>query len=153
LKSAYVAAKHGLVGFSKVMALETAGADITVNTICPSYVKTPLVDRQIAEYARMRGISEAEAVRTVMLQPMPKRTFIGFDKLAGIAAFLVSSAARNITGAGDRRRRRLDGAMTSPAAVSAPRRRIRVHGWVAETCACAQVSPSREVGVRGMVFG
>lgn len=66
-KSAYVAAKHGLVGFSKVIALETADTDITINTICPSYVKTPLVDRQIADQARTRGISEAEVVGQVML--------------------------------------------------------------------------------------
>ncbi|MGA7123928.1 MAG: 3-hydroxybutyrate dehydrogenase [Polyangiaceae bacterium] len=97
-KSAYVAAKHGLVGFSKTIALETNDVDITVNTICPSYVKTPLVDRQIAEQARTRGIAESEVVDTIMLQPMPKRVFIGFDELAGIAAFLVSPAARNITG-------------------------------------------------------
>ncbi len=98
MKSAYVAAKHGLIGFSRVIALETADVDVTINTICPSYVKTPLVDRQIAEYTRIRGISESEVLETIMLKPMPKRVFIGFDELAGIATFLVSSAARNITG-------------------------------------------------------
>ena len=98
MKSAYVAAKHGLVGFSKVIALETADADITINTICPSYVRTPLVDKQIVEYTKIRGVSESEVVDTIMLRPMPKRAFIGFDELAGIASFLVSSAARNITG-------------------------------------------------------
>ena len=67
-KSAYVAAKHGLIGFSKAIALETAGADITINTICPSYVKTPLVDKQIAEQARTRGIPESEVVEKIMLQ-------------------------------------------------------------------------------------
>jgi 3-hydroxybutyrate dehydrogenase len=97
-KSAYVAAKHGLIGFSKVIALETADADITINTICPSYVKTPLVDRQIAEQAKTRGIPESEVVEKIMLQPMPKRVFIGIDELAAIAAFLASPAARNITG-------------------------------------------------------
>ena len=97
-KSAYVAAKHGLVGFSKVLALETADTDITINTICPSYVKTPLVDRQIADQARTRGISEADVVSQVMLKPMPKGVFIGLDELAGITAFLTSPAARNITG-------------------------------------------------------
>jgi 3-hydroxybutyrate dehydrogenase len=97
-KSAYVAAKHGLIGFSKVIALETADADITINTICPSYVKTPLVDRQIAEQSRIRGMPESEVVERVMLQPMPKRVFIGIDELAGIATFLASPAARNITG-------------------------------------------------------
>ena len=97
-KSAYVAAKHGLVGFSKVMALETADTDITVNTLCPSYVKTPLVDRQIADQARTRGIPEAEVISKVMLAPMPKGRFIEYDELAGTIAFLASPAARNITG-------------------------------------------------------
>lgn len=97
-KSAYVAAKHGLVGFSKVIALETADRDITVNTICPSYVKTALVDRQIEDQARVRGIPESEVIQKVMLEPMPKGVFIGFDELAGITHFLVSRAARNITG-------------------------------------------------------
>jgi 3-hydroxybutyrate dehydrogenase len=97
-KSAYVAAKHGLLGFSKAIALETAGTDITVNTICPSYVKTPLVERQIVEQARLRGIPESEVVEKVMLAPMPKGVFVGVDELAGIIAFLVSPAARNITG-------------------------------------------------------
>ena len=97
-KSAYVAAKHGLVGFSKVIALETADTDITINTICPTYVKTPLVDKQIADQARTRGIPEEAVVREVMLKPMPKGVFIGFDELAGITAFLISPPARNITG-------------------------------------------------------
>jgi 3-hydroxybutyrate dehydrogenase len=97
-KSAYVAAKHGLLGFSKVLALETADTDITINTICPTYVKTPLVDRQIADQARTRGIPESQVVSDVMLKPMPKGVFIGFDELAGIAAFLISPPARNITG-------------------------------------------------------
>ncbi|MGX5731857.1 3-hydroxybutyrate dehydrogenase [Pseudoxanthomonas beigongshangi] len=97
-KSAYVAAKHGLVGFSKVIALETADTDITINTICPSYVKTPLVDKQIADQARTRGIPEAEVVSQIMLKPMPKGVFIEMDELAGITAFLCSPAARNMTG-------------------------------------------------------
>jgi 3-hydroxybutyrate dehydrogenase len=97
-KSAYVAAKHGLLGFSKVIALETADTDITVNTICPTYVKTPLVDKQIADQARTRGIPESQVVSEVMLKPMPKGVFIGFDELAGITAFLMSPSARNITG-------------------------------------------------------
>jgi 3-hydroxybutyrate dehydrogenase len=97
-KSAYVAAKHGLIGFSKVIALETADTDITINTICPSYVKTPLVDKQIAEQARARRVPESEVVQKIMLQPMPKGVFVGIDELAGIANFLASPAARNITG-------------------------------------------------------
>lgn len=97
-KSAYVAAKHGLVGFSKVLALETAHDDITINTLCPSYVKTPLVDKQIADQAKSRGIPEAEVVDKVMLAPMPKGRFIEYDELAGTIAFLSSPPARNITG-------------------------------------------------------
>jgi 3-hydroxybutyrate dehydrogenase len=97
-KSAYVAAKHGLAGFTKTIALETADVDITVNTICPSYVKTPLVDKQIADQARVRGIPEAEVASQVMLKPMPKGVFISIEELAGITTFLMSQAARNITG-------------------------------------------------------
>jgi 3-hydroxybutyrate dehydrogenase len=97
-KSAYVAAKHGLVGFSKVIALETARVDITINTICPSYVRTPLVDQQIAAQARANRIPESEVIDRMMLEPMPKHAFIGVDELAGITEFLISPAARNITG-------------------------------------------------------
>ena len=97
-KSAYVAAKHGLIGFSKVIALETADTDITINTVCPTYVKTPLVEKQIADQARNHGISEDEVVENIMLKPMPKGVFIGFDELAGICEFLISPPARNITG-------------------------------------------------------
>jgi 3-hydroxybutyrate dehydrogenase len=97
-KSAYVAAKHGLLGFSKVVALETAPADITINTICPSYVRTPLVDKQIAAQAQAHGIGEDEVIREIMLKPMPKGVFITIEELWGIVAFLVSDAARNITG-------------------------------------------------------
>jgi len=97
-KSAYVAAKHGLLGLTKTIALETADTDITINTICPSYVKTPLVDKQIADQARTRGIPEADVVKEIMLKPMPKGVFIGMDELAGITSFLISAVARNITG-------------------------------------------------------
>lgn len=97
-KSAYVAAKHGLAGFAKAIALETADTDITINTICPSYVKTPLVEQQIAAQARTQGIPESEVISRVMLAPMPKGVFIGVDEIAGIALFLLSPAARNITG-------------------------------------------------------
>ena len=97
-KSAYVAAKHGLLGFSKVVALETAQTDITINTICPSYVRTPLVDKQIASQAKEHGISEEDVIREIMLKPMPKGVFISIEELYGIVAFLVSDVARNITG-------------------------------------------------------
>jgi 3-hydroxybutyrate dehydrogenase len=97
-KSAYVAAKHGVLGLTRTVALETAGVDVTINTICPSYVKTPLVDKQIGDQARTRGIPETEVISELMLKPMPKGVFIGIDELAGITSFLISPAARNITG-------------------------------------------------------
>lgn len=97
-KSAYVAAKHGLLGFSKVVALETADFDITINTICPSYVKTPLVDKQVTQQAKEHGISEDDVINNIMLEPMPKKAFIGMDELLGSVNFLVSAAAKNMTG-------------------------------------------------------
>jgi 3-hydroxybutyrate dehydrogenase len=97
-KSGYVSAKHGLLGFSKVIALETADCDITINTICPAYVRTPLVDKQIAAQAREHAMSAERVVDKIMLKPMPKRAFIGMDEIAGIIAFLISPPARNITG-------------------------------------------------------
>jgi 3-hydroxybutyrate dehydrogenase len=97
-KSAYVAAKHGLVGFSKAIALETYDADITINTVCPGYVKTPLVDAQIASLARTHHMTEEQVVEEIMLKPMPKRQFISTDELIGSVEFLLSPAARNITG-------------------------------------------------------
>jgi 3-hydroxybutyrate dehydrogenase len=97
-KSAYVAAKHGLVGLTRTLALETAEVDVTVNTICPSYVRTPLVDKQIADQARLRGMEPSRVIDEVMLAPMPKRVFIEIDELVGITEFLISRAARNVTG-------------------------------------------------------
>ncbi|TRY31078.1 3-hydroxybutyrate dehydrogenase [Aliiglaciecola sp. M165] len=96
-KSAYVAAKHGLLGFAKTLALETGDVDVTVNTICPAYVKTQLVEQQIAAQAIENGISEEEVIEHIMLEPMPKKSFIEMDELAHSAAFLISHAARNIT--------------------------------------------------------
>lgn len=97
-KSAYVAAKHGLVGFAKAIALETAARDITINTLCPAYVLTPLVQAQITSQAREHRLSEEQVIQEIMLKPMPKRRFIGMDEIAGAVDFLVSDAARNITG-------------------------------------------------------
>jgi 3-hydroxybutyrate dehydrogenase len=97
-KSAYVAAKHGLLGFSKVIALETADFDITINTICPSYVKTPLVEKQVAQQAQEHGISEDDVINNIMLEPMPKKSFIEMEELAGSVRYLISAAARNMTG-------------------------------------------------------
>ncbi|AMG31534.1 3-hydroxybutyrate dehydrogenase [Grimontia hollisae] len=96
-KSAYVSAKHGLLGFAKTIALESAGHDVTINTLCPSYVKTPLVDNQIRAQADNHGISEQEVINTIMLKPMPKKAFIALTELAETAMFLASPAAKNIT--------------------------------------------------------
>ncbi len=97
-KSAYVAAKHGLVGFSKAIALETHDADITINTVCPGYVKTPLVEAQIASLAHTHKMTEQQVVEEIMLKPMPKGQFITPEELIGCVDFLLSPAARNITG-------------------------------------------------------
>lgn len=97
-KSAYVAAKHGLIGFSKVLALETADTDITINTICPAYVKTPLVEKQIADQARAHSISEEAVINNIMLEPMPKKAFIDIAEIAHTAQFLMAKEARNMTG-------------------------------------------------------
>ena len=110
-KSAYVAAKHALVGFSKVIALETANTDITINTLCPSYVKTPLVDRQIADQARIRGMPESEVISQIMLKPMPKGVFIGIDELAGVTRLSRLRGGAEHHRTDDRHRRRLDRAI------------------------------------------
>ncbi len=97
-KSAYVAAKHGLLGFAKTIALETGDCNVTINTVCPAYVKTPLVEKQIADQARENGITEEEVVNEIMLKPMPKKAFITFEELGATTKFLISDGARNITG-------------------------------------------------------
>ncbi|MDP4535151.1 3-hydroxybutyrate dehydrogenase [Alkalimonas collagenimarina] len=96
-KSAYVAAKHGLLGFSKVVALENGSNNITINTICPAYVKTPLVEQQIKAQAKEHNISEQEVIDTIMLAPMPQKAFIDVDEIAATAAFLCSDGARHMT--------------------------------------------------------
>jgi 3-hydroxybutyrate dehydrogenase len=97
-KSAYVSAKHALIGFSKAVALETADVDITSNTICPAYIRTPLVDAQIKDQARARGISEDQVIETVMLERMPKKTFIATEEVAACVEYLMSPLSRNVTG-------------------------------------------------------
>jgi 3-hydroxybutyrate dehydrogenase len=97
-KTAYTAAKHGLVGFSKSVALETADRDITINTICPSYIFTPLVEAQIKSQAKVHHISEADVIEKIMLKPMPKKAFISIEEVAATVEFLISSHARNISG-------------------------------------------------------
>tara|TARA_R110000868_G_scaffold11516_6_gene56399 strand:+ start:16139 stop:16939 length:801 start_codon:yes stop_codon:yes gene_type:complete len=97
-KSAYVSAKHGVLGFTKTLALEIAENGITCNAICPGYVKTPLVENQIADTAKARGISEEEVVRDVMLAAQPTKQFVTFEQLAGALLYLVSDAGANSNG-------------------------------------------------------
>ena len=97
-KSAYVAAKHGLAGFTKAVALEAAEAGITVNAICPGYVWTPLVERQIPDTAKARGLTEDQVKRDVLLAAQPTKRFIAVEEVAAFAAFLASEAAASVTG-------------------------------------------------------
>jgi 3-hydroxybutyrate dehydrogenase len=97
-KSAYVAAKHGLLGLTKAVALEVAEHGVTVNAICPGYVLTPLVQKQIPETARARGISEAEVIRDVLLHAQPTRQFVTVEQIGALALFLCSDAAASMTG-------------------------------------------------------
>jgi 3-hydroxybutyrate dehydrogenase len=97
-KSAYVAAKHGVLGFTKTIALETAQDNITCNAICPGYVFTPLVEGQITDTAKARGISEEEVINDVLLKAQWTKKFVTVEQVAGIALFLCSDTAENITG-------------------------------------------------------
>lgn len=97
-KSAYVAAKHGIMGLTKAIALEVAEEGITVNAICPGYVLTPLVERQIPDTARARGITEAEVKSDVMLKFQPTKEFVAVEEVAAAAKFLASDEARSING-------------------------------------------------------
>ena len=98
-KSAYVTAKHGIMGLTKTIALEAAQDNITVNAVCPGYVKTPLVDGQISDTAKARGISEEEVINDVLLKAQWTKKFVDIESVAGIVKFLCSDAAKNITGA------------------------------------------------------
>ena len=97
-KSAYVATKHGVVGLTKAVALETAEKGITVNAICPGYVWTPLVAQQVADQAKVHGLEEAEVIRNVLLAPQPTRQFVQPEEIAELAAYLCGDLARSITG-------------------------------------------------------
>jgi 3-hydroxybutyrate dehydrogenase len=98
-KSAYVAAKHGVAGLTKTVALEVAEQGITVNAICPGYVLTPLVKNQIPDTAKTRGITEEQVVKDVLLAAQPTKQFVTVDQVAAIARFLASNDAASITGA------------------------------------------------------
>ncbi|WP_439154687.1 3-hydroxybutyrate dehydrogenase [Yoonia sp.] len=97
-KSAYVTAKHGIVGMTKVVALETAREPITANAICPGYVLTPLVEAQIPDTAREYDISEDEAIEKVILAKQPSKEFVTVEQLGGMVLFLCSDAAAQMTG-------------------------------------------------------
>lgn len=98
-KSAYIAAKHGLVGLTKTVALETAGKGITCNAICPGYVRTPIVEKQIEDQARVHGLPHDEVIRKIILERHPSKQFVRVEEVAALAVFLAGDAAASITGA------------------------------------------------------
>ena len=97
-KSAYVASKHGIMGFTKTVALEVAEKGITCNAICPGYVLTPLVEKQIPDTANARGMTEEEVKKNVLLAAQPTKQFVTTEQVAGTAIFLCSDSAASITG-------------------------------------------------------
>ena len=97
-KSAYVAAKHGIVGLTKTVALEAAGKGVTCNAICPGYVLTPLVEAQIPDQMKAHGMDRETVIREVMLERQPSRQFATVEEIGGTAVFLCSDAAAQITG-------------------------------------------------------
>jgi 3-hydroxybutyrate dehydrogenase len=98
-KSAYVAAKHGLLGLTKTVALEVAEHNITCNAICPGYVKTPLVEGQIADQAKTRNMTPDDVIRDVILAAQPTKKFVTFEELNALALFLADDKAASINGA------------------------------------------------------
>jgi 3-hydroxybutyrate dehydrogenase len=97
-KSAYVSAKHGILGLTKTVALEVAEQGITCNAVCPGYVLTPLVEKQIPDTAKARGITIEEVKRDVLLKAQPTKQFVTVEQVAGTTVFLCSDAAASITG-------------------------------------------------------
>jgi 3-hydroxybutyrate dehydrogenase len=98
-KSAYVAAKHGVVGLTKAVALEHAKDGVTCNAICPGYVLTGLVKAQIPDQAKSRGISEEEVIQNVLLAAQPTKQFVTVEQVASFALYLASDSAAQINGA------------------------------------------------------
>lgn len=98
-KSAYIAAKHGLIGLTKTVALEVAEQSITCNAVCPGYVRTALVENQIESQARTHGISREAVLRDIILAAQPTKRLVEIDEVADFVVFLCSDAARSITGA------------------------------------------------------
>ena len=98
-KSAYVAAKHGIAGLTKTVALEVATKGITVNAIAPGYVWTPLVEKQIPDTMKARGLTKEQVINDVLLDAQPTKEFVTVDQVASLAVYLCSDAARSITGA------------------------------------------------------
>jgi 3-hydroxybutyrate dehydrogenase len=98
-KSAYISAKHGLMGLTKTVALEAADKGVTVNAVCPSYVRTPLVEKQIADQARVHNLSETEVIEKIMLAPAAVKRLLEPSEVAAYVTFLCSAAAGGITGA------------------------------------------------------
>jgi 3-hydroxybutyrate dehydrogenase len=98
-KGAYVAAKHGIAGLTKSTALEVAQLGITVNAVCPGYVKTPLVEKQIPDQAKSRGISEDAVIRDVILAAQPSKKFVPLEDVAALVAFLCGPESGSINGA------------------------------------------------------
>jgi 3-hydroxybutyrate dehydrogenase len=97
-KAAYVAAKHGLVGLTKVVGLETAGSGVTCNAVCPGWVRTPLVEKQIRDIAVQKQISQKRAAEEILAEKQPSLDFVSPSQLGGTVAFLCSAAADQITG-------------------------------------------------------
>ena len=98
-KAAYIAAKHGLVGLTKTVALETAQQGITCNAICPGFVKTPLVDKQIDDQAKAHKLPREDVIKKVILERQPTKEFVKIEEVAALAVFLAGDAAASITGA------------------------------------------------------
>jgi 3-hydroxybutyrate dehydrogenase len=97
-KAAYVAAKHGIIGLTKVVALEGAEAGVTCNAVCPGYVWTPLVEKQIDDQARSHGLPRDQVIRDVLLAQQPNKRFSSVEEIGAMVAFLCTPAAQSITG-------------------------------------------------------